>query len=71
MSDQILNNLEKLAAAKCDQPMNTWPSHEEYHRGNFHPFAGSRWGERYFDELCLRCQLEKYAMERQLAESKK
>ena len=52
-------NLEKIAKAKCKEPMNTWPEHNDYHRRNTHPFSGSRHGELYFDEECLRCQLEK------------
>lgn len=54
-----MNDLEKIAKRRCMEPMSSWPEHEKFHRGNFHPFSGSRYGERYFDELCLRCQLEK------------
>jgi hypothetical protein len=54
-------NLEKIAEAKCKEPMSTWPDHIDFHRRNTHPFSGSKWGEMYFDETCLRCQLEKAA----------
>ena len=56
-----MNDLQELAEAKCGEPMSTWPNHNDYHRRNLHPFAGSRSGEMYFDEDCLRCQLERAA----------
>lgn len=54
-------DLQKIAEARCKDPMNTWPDHIQFHRRNTHPFAGSRSGELYFDETCLRCQLERAA----------
>jgi hypothetical protein len=58
-------SLETIAEAKCSDPMNTWPQHNNYHRRNTHPFSGTRHGELYWDEECLRCQLEK-ALEKQV-----
>lgn len=57
----MTTNVEKIAKARCLEPMNTWPPHDDYHRRNLHPFSGSRHGEMYWDENCLRCQLEKAA----------
>ena len=54
-------DLKLIAEARCNEPMNTWPDHIEFHRRNLHPFAGSKHGEMYFDETCLRCQLERAA----------
>ncbi len=49
-------NLEAVARARVDDPMNTWPDHIQRHRitlmGNF-----------LWDHLCLRCQLERVATE--------
>jgi len=53
--------LEKIANARCMEPMSSWPQHNDFHRRNFHPFSGSRYGERCFDEQCLRCQVERAA----------
>ena len=55
--------LRKIAEARHAEPMNTWPVHNDWHRRNSHPFAGSKSGELYWDEECLRCQLEKVAAE--------
>ena len=54
-------DLYKVAESKVNEPMNTWPDHIEFHRRNLHPFAGSLAGNMYFDETCLRCQLERAA----------
>lgn len=59
-----MSNLSVLAKVKCKEPMNTWPQHNDFHRRNLHVFSGSRYGELYFDEECLRCQLEKAATEK-------
>lgn len=56
-----MNYVEQIAKKRCNDPMSSWPPHNDYHRRNLHPFAGSRSGEMYWDEECLRCQLEKYA----------
>lgn len=61
--------LALLAKAKCAEPMNTWPKHNEFHRRNTHVFSGSRYGELKWDEDCLRCQLESAAV-RQLTGEK-
>lgn len=53
--------LKDIAKARYIEPMNTWPQHNDFHRRNTHPFSGSRYGELYFDEECLRCQLENEA----------
>lgn len=55
------NGLEIIAKARCREPMSSWPQHNDFHRRNTHPFSGSRCGEQYFDEECLRCQLERAA----------
>jgi hypothetical protein len=56
-------DLKAIAKVKCSEPMNTWPQHNDFHRRNTHPFSGSKCGEMYWDEECLRCQLERAAAE--------
>jgi hypothetical protein len=55
------DDLEKIAKARCAEPMSSWPQHNDFHRRNTHPFSGSKYGEQYFDEECLRCHLERAA----------
>lgn len=57
------SNLRLVAESLVHKPMNTWPAHNDFHRKNLHPFAGSKYGELYWDEECLRCQLERVATE--------
>lgn len=55
------DTLERIAKERCVEPMSSWPEHNNYHRRNTHPFSGSKSGEMFFDEECLRCQLERAA----------
>jgi len=64
-----MSDLAKIAKARCSEPVSHWPQHNEWHRRNTHPFSGSRWGELYFDEECLRCQLEEAASASPVSES--
>ena len=57
-----MSDLKKIAESRHSEPMSSWPQHNDWHRRNTHPFSGSRYGEMYFDEECLRCQLEKAAL---------
>jgi hypothetical protein len=59
-----MSNLRKVAESKVNEPMNSWPLHNDFHRKNLHPFSGSKYGELYWDEECLRCQLERVASEK-------
>jgi hypothetical protein len=59
--EKVSEELKKIAEARCDEPMSSWPQHEDFHKRNTHPFSGSKYGERYWDESCLRCQLERAA----------
>jgi hypothetical protein len=56
-----MSDLETIAKTRCNEPMSTWPQHNDFHRRNFHVFSGSRHGEMQWDEECLRCQLERTA----------
>lgn len=58
---ELMSNVEKIAKKRCNDPMNTWPPHNDFHRRNLHPFSGSRFNEIQWDEECLRCQLERFA----------
>lgn len=44
-------NLELIAQARIDDPMNTWPDHRRGHRCTI-------MGAPLFDYDCLRCHLE-------------
>lgn len=54
-------SLRAIAEKHIDDPLNTWPAHEDYHnRTIMHA--------RLFDEQCLRCWLERLAGEKIEAE---
>jgi len=57
------DDVRAIAEARYKDPMSHWPEHNDFHRKNTHPFSGSKYGEMYWDEECLRCQLERVAAE--------
>lgn len=59
-----MSDLRIVAEARVTDPMNTWPDHNEWHKRNTHPFSGSQVNNLYWDEECLRCQLESVAAEK-------
>jgi hypothetical protein len=56
-------SVKEIAEARYQEPMSSWPDHNNFHRRNTHPFSGSKYGEMFFDEECLRCQLERVSSE--------